>query len=68
MITAQALRDRRRAADLTQEQLARATGWPGGGVAPVTISKLERGKHSPTMRTVDQLMRALDLWERGPRP
>ena len=44
----------RRAAGLSQEQLARRAG-----VRQETISRLESGKHSPTIRTVDKIDRAL---------
>ena len=44
----------RKAAGLSQEELARLAG-----VRQETISRLESGKHSPTIRTVDKIDRAL---------
>ncbi|MGA2798709.1 MAG: helix-turn-helix transcriptional regulator [Thermoguttaceae bacterium] len=45
---------RRRAAGLTQSDLARLSG-----VRVETISRLEHGKHSPNVATVDKLVRIL---------
>lgn len=39
---------------LTQEALARLAG-----IRPETLSRLESGKHSPTVRTVERIERAL---------
>lgn len=44
----------RRAAGLSQEELARLAG-----VRQETISRLESGKHSPTLRTVEKIDRAV---------
>ncbi len=46
--------EERRAAGLTQEELARLAG-----VRQETISRLESGKHSPTVRTVAKIDRVL---------
>lgn len=46
--------EERRAAGLSQEELARRAG-----VRQETISRLESGKHSPTVRTVEKIERAL---------
>jgi ribosome-binding protein aMBF1 (putative translation factor) len=45
----------RRAAGLSQEELARQAG-----VRQETISRIESGKHSPTIRTVEKIERALN--------
>ncbi|MBL8822759.1 MAG: helix-turn-helix transcriptional regulator [Planctomycetia bacterium] len=45
---------RRQAAGLTQEELAKLAG-----VRQETISRLESGKHSPTLRTLEKLDRVL---------
>ncbi len=44
----------RRAAGLSQEELARRAG-----VRQETISRIESGKHSPTIRTVEKIDRVL---------
>jgi DNA-binding XRE family transcriptional regulator len=44
----------RKAAGLTQQELARRAG-----VRQETISRLESGKHSPTVRTVEKIDRVL---------
>ena len=44
----------RRAAGLSQEELARRAG-----LRQETISRIESGKHSPTVRTVERIDRAL---------
>lgn len=44
----------RRAAGLSQEQLARLAG-----IRQETLCRLETGKHSPTVRTVEKIDRAL---------
>ena len=44
----------RKALGLTQEQLAKLSG-----VRPETICRLEKGLHSPTVRTVEKIDRAL---------
>ena len=46
--------ERRKAAGWTQEQLARAAG-----VRQETVSRLETGKHTPNVRTVDRIDLAL---------
>jgi DNA-binding XRE family transcriptional regulator len=45
---------RRRAAGLSQVELARRAG-----IRPETLNRLEQGKHSPSIATVDKLDRAL---------
>lgn len=52
----------RRAAGLTQEELAR---W--SGVRQETICRLEMGLHSPTVRTVEKIERALNQATRKKR-
>jgi transcriptional regulator with XRE-family HTH domain len=54
--------DRRRALGLSQLDLARLCG-----MRQETISRLESGKHSPTVRTVDKIDRALSSAARGKR-
>lgn len=54
----QTLRDHRKKADLTQEELAESAG-----VHRTYVSLLERDKKSPTLKVVFQLCRAL-----GTRP
>lgn len=44
----------RKAAGLSQEQLAKLAG-----IRQETLCRLETGKHSPTIRTVDKIDRAL---------
>jgi len=44
----------RKALGLTQEQLARRAG-----LRAETLSRLESGKHSPTVRTIEKIDRAL---------
>jgi len=46
--------ERRRTLGISQQELARLAG-----VRQETISRLESGKHSPTIRTVDRIERAL---------
>jgi predicted transcriptional regulator len=46
--------EQRRALGLSQQELARHAG-----VRQETISRLESGKHSPTIRTVDKIEEAL---------
>ncbi len=45
---------RRRAVGLSQSELARRAG-----IRPETLNRLEQGKHSPSIATVDKLDRAL---------
>ena len=59
VILARKLIRRRRAAGLTQKDLAK---W--AGVRVETLNRLEHGKHSPNVATVDKLVRALDRAER----
>jgi ribosome-binding protein aMBF1 (putative translation factor) len=49
----------RKAAGLSQQELARLAG-----VRQETISRLESGKHSPTVRTVEKIDRALQTAKR----
>lgn len=49
----------RTALGLTQEQLAKLAG-----VREETLSRLESGKHSPTVRTVEKIERALQKAKR----
>ncbi len=51
----------RKAAGLSQEQLAKLAG-----IRQETLCRLETGKHSPTIRTVDKIDRALK--QAGKRP
>jgi DNA-binding XRE family transcriptional regulator len=46
--------ERRRALGISQQELARIAG-----IRQETISRLESGKHSPTIRTVDKIEEAL---------
>ena len=54
MSIARSIVQERRAAGLTQEELARLAG-----VRQETICRLESGKHSPTVRTVAKIDRVL---------
>lgn len=54
VLLAQEIITRRRAAGLTQVELARRAG-----IRHETISRLESGKHAPTVRTVDKIDAAL---------
>ncbi len=51
---ARSIVEERRAAGLTQEELAKRTG-----LRQETICRLESGKHSPTVRTVAKIERVL---------
>jgi DNA-binding XRE family transcriptional regulator len=51
---ARSIIEERRALGLSQKELARLAG-----LRQETVSRLESGKHSPTIRTVDKLDRAL---------
>lgn len=51
--------EQRRALGVSQEELARLAG-----VRQETISRLESGKHSPTIRTVEKIDRALQQVQR----
>jgi predicted transcriptional regulator len=54
--------EQRRALGISQQELARMAG-----VRQETISRLESGKHSPTIRTVDKIDQALQREERRQR-
>lgn len=56
---ARAIIEQRRALGISQQELARLAG-----VRQETISRLESGKHSPTIRTVDKIDEALKRVER----
>lgn len=58
VLLAQKLLRRRRAAGLTQTELARRAG-----VRVETVNRLERGKHSPSVGTVERIVEALDAAE-----
>ena len=51
--------EQRRALGMSQQELARLAG-----VRQETISRLESGKHSPTVRTVDKIDQALQRVQR----
>src|SRR3989304_173105 len=51
--------EQRRALGISQQELARLAG-----LRQETISRLESGKHSPTIRTVDKIDQALQRMER----
>jgi DNA-binding XRE family transcriptional regulator len=57
---AQRILRRRRAAGLTQVELARRAG-----IRPETLNRLEQGKHTPTVATVEKIVRALERAEAG---
>ena len=57
---AQKIIRRRRMLGLTQTELARRAG-----IRPETLNRLEQGKHSPTVATVEKLDRALSAAEAG---
>jgi DNA-binding XRE family transcriptional regulator len=50
------IRDTRKAANMTQEQLAQKSNLPQSH-----ISRLEKGEHSPTFATLEKLARALGV-------
>lgn len=52
----------RKAAGLSQQQLAKLAG-----IRQETLCRLETGKHSPTVRTVDKIDRALKQAAKPPR-
>lgn len=58
-----ALMTARRARHLTQAQLALQSG-----IAQTEISRIERGRQSPTLDTYSRLAAALDLQFLAPRP
>jgi DNA-binding XRE family transcriptional regulator len=57
---AQKILRRRGAAGLTQVELARRAG-----IRPETLNRLEQGKHTPTVATVEKIVRALERAEAG---
>ncbi len=52
----------RKALGLSQQQLASLAG-----VRQETLSRIERGKHTATVRTIDMLVRAIETERRGKR-
>jgi DNA-binding XRE family transcriptional regulator len=60
VVLARKILRRRRAAGLTQAELARRAG-----VRVETLSRLEHAKHSPNVATVDKIVRTLDEAEAG---
>lgn len=62
VLLARKLIRRRRALGLTQAELAKLAR-----VRVETISRLENGRHSPNVATVDKIVRALDRAEKGNR-
>ena len=56
---ARKIMEQRRALGISQQELARLSG-----LRQETISRLESGKHSPTIRTVDKIDQALQRAER----
>lgn len=50
---------RRRAAGLTQTELAKRTG-----IRPETLNRLEQGRHTPTVETINKIDRVLSKVER----
>jgi transcriptional regulator with XRE-family HTH domain len=59
MATANRLKEARKLAGMTQEQLAAAAG-----VASATIRNIESGRHPPSARTIERLRLVID-WEHG---
>ena len=59
----QRVRDLRKQAGMTQEQLANAAG-----IGRVTLVRIENGSHSPRFRTLDALARAPQPSPRAPPP
>jgi len=57
---ARKLARRRQAAGLTQVELARRAG-----VRPETLNRLEQGRHTPSIATIDKLDRALSRAEQN---
>jgi predicted transcriptional regulator len=62
VLLARKLVRRRRVLGLTQAGLAKLAR-----VRVETISRLENGRHSPNVATVDKIVRALDRAEKGKR-
>ncbi len=58
VLLAQKLLRRRRAAGLTQTELARRAG-----VRAETINRIEKGKHSPSVETTERIVRVLEAAE-----
>jgi DNA-binding XRE family transcriptional regulator len=52
----------RRAAGLTQVELARAAG-----IRPETLNRIEKGKHAPSVATIEKIERALAKGTRSKR-
>jgi len=61
VLLAQKLLRRRRAAGLSQVELARRAG-----VRAETINRIEKGKHSPSVETVERITQALEAAEGHP--
>jgi DNA-binding XRE family transcriptional regulator len=63
VLLARKIMRRRRAAGLTQAELARRAG-----VRVETLSRLEHAKHSPNVSTVDRIVHALERAEAAQSP
>ena len=59
-VLARKIMRRRRAAGLSQVALAKRAG-----IRPETLNRLEQGKHTPTVETVNKIDRALSKIESG---
>lgn len=59
---ARRLIEQRSAAGLTQQELAKLSG-----LRQETISRLESGKHSPTVRTIDRILAAIAAHQKAAR-
>jgi DNA-binding XRE family transcriptional regulator len=53
-VLARKIKKRRRAASLPQVKLAKLAG-----IRPETMNRLEQGKHTPSMETINKIDRAL---------
>ena len=60
VVLARKILRRRRAAGLTQVKLAKLAG-----IRPETLNRLEQGKHTPSMETINKIDRALNKAGRG---
>jgi DNA-binding XRE family transcriptional regulator len=60
VVLARKILRRRRAAGLTQAKLARLAK-----IRPETLNRLEQGKHTPTLETINKIDRALAKSERA---